>query len=118
MMANVMASFSQFERRLIGERTSAALQAAKAYGQRLGRPRQLSQRLDCAGSAARGRVESDAALWALFRPSPALQTPRLREGSSRRSRRRSLPHRRSAGAMILPAGESRATFPLDFHHSR
>ena len=45
MMANVMASFSQFERRLIGERTSAALQAAKARGQRLGRPRQLSQRI-------------------------------------------------------------------------
>ena len=43
MMANVMASFSQFERRLIGERTSAALQAAKARGQRLGRPRQLAQ---------------------------------------------------------------------------
>ena len=45
MMANVMASFSQFERRLIGERTSAALQAAKARGQRLGRPRQLSRRI-------------------------------------------------------------------------
>ncbi len=45
MMANVMASFSQFERRLIGERTSAALQAAKARGQRLGRPRQLSRRV-------------------------------------------------------------------------
>ena len=43
MMANVMASFAQFERRLIGERTSAALQAAKERGQRLGRPRQLSE---------------------------------------------------------------------------
>lgn len=41
MMANVMASFAQFERRLIGERTSAALQAAKERGQRLGRPRSL-----------------------------------------------------------------------------
>ena len=43
MMANVMASFAQFERRLIGERTSAALQAAKQRGQRLGRPRSLSK---------------------------------------------------------------------------
>ena len=43
MMANVMASFAQFERRLIGERTSAALQAAKERGQRLGRPRSLSK---------------------------------------------------------------------------
>ena len=41
MVANVMASFAQFERRLIGERTSAALQAAKAQGKRLGRPRQM-----------------------------------------------------------------------------
>ena len=39
MVANVMASFAQFERRLIGERTAAALQAAKAAGKRLGRPR-------------------------------------------------------------------------------
>ena len=38
MVANVMASFAQFERRLIAERTSAALQAAKRRGQRLGRP--------------------------------------------------------------------------------
>ena len=44
-MANVMASFAQFERRLIGERTSAALQAAKQRGQRLGRPRQLSNKV-------------------------------------------------------------------------
>ena len=38
MMAHVMASFAQFERRLISERTSAALEAAKRRGQRLGRP--------------------------------------------------------------------------------
>ena len=44
MVANVMASFSQFERRLIGERTAAALQAAKAAGQRLGRPRQMDSK--------------------------------------------------------------------------
>ena len=38
MVAHVMASFAQFERRLIAERTAAALQAAKKRGQRLGRP--------------------------------------------------------------------------------
>lgn len=38
MVAHVMASFAQFERRLISERTKAALQAAKRRGKRLGRP--------------------------------------------------------------------------------
>lgn len=38
MMANVMAAFAQFERKLIGQRTSDALQAKKAQGARLGRP--------------------------------------------------------------------------------
>ncbi len=39
MIANVMATFAQFERRLIGQRTSEALQAKKAQGVKLGRPR-------------------------------------------------------------------------------
>lgn len=39
LMANVMASFAEYERRLISDRTSAALQAKKAQGHRLGRPR-------------------------------------------------------------------------------
>jgi DNA invertase Pin-like site-specific DNA recombinase len=39
LMANVMASFAEYERRLIADRTSAALQAKKAQGHRLGRPR-------------------------------------------------------------------------------
>ncbi len=39
LMANVMASFAEYERRLISDRTSAALQAKKAQGARLGRPR-------------------------------------------------------------------------------
>lgn len=41
LMASVMASFSQYERQLIGARTSAALQQLKAQGKRLGRPRTL-----------------------------------------------------------------------------
>lgn len=38
MVANLMATIAQWEREVIGERTSAALQAKKAQGQRLGRP--------------------------------------------------------------------------------
>jgi DNA invertase Pin-like site-specific DNA recombinase len=39
LMANVMASFAEYERQLIGQRTSSALQQKKAQGVRLGRPR-------------------------------------------------------------------------------
>lgn len=42
MVAHVMASFAQFERRLIGQRTREALAARRAAGVRLGRPRTLS----------------------------------------------------------------------------
>lgn len=41
LMASVMACFAQYERRLIGARTSAALQQLKSQGKRLGRPRTL-----------------------------------------------------------------------------
>ncbi len=40
-MANVMATFAQLERRLIGERTKAALAAKRAQGTKLGRPATL-----------------------------------------------------------------------------
>ena len=42
LMANVMAAFAEYERQLIGARTSAALQQLKAQGKRLGRPRTLA----------------------------------------------------------------------------
>lgn len=42
MMANVLATFAQFERRVIGQRTKDALAQKKAAGVRLGRPRNLS----------------------------------------------------------------------------
>ena len=42
LMANVMACFAEYERRLIGARTSASLQQKKAQGARLGRPRTLA----------------------------------------------------------------------------
>ncbi len=45
LMANVMASFAEYERRLISDRTSAALQAKKANGHRLGRPRATSDEI-------------------------------------------------------------------------
>jgi DNA invertase Pin-like site-specific DNA recombinase len=40
-MANVLATFAQFERRLIGQRTREALEQKRAQGVRLGRPRTL-----------------------------------------------------------------------------
>ena len=45
MLASVLAVFAQFERRLIGERTKAALAVKRAGGTRLGRPPTLSPRL-------------------------------------------------------------------------
>lgn len=41
MVASVMASFAQFERKLIGQRTRDALAAKRAAGVRLGRPRSI-----------------------------------------------------------------------------
>jgi DNA invertase Pin-like site-specific DNA recombinase len=45
MMANVLATFSQFERRLIGQRTKEAMAVKKTQGVRMGRPRTLSQEI-------------------------------------------------------------------------
>ena len=42
MMANVLAVFAQFERRLIGQRTREALVVKRRQGVRLGRPRVMS----------------------------------------------------------------------------
>ncbi len=43
LVANVMMSVAQWERRVIGERTSAAMQAAKRAGRHMGRVSTLSQ---------------------------------------------------------------------------
>jgi DNA invertase Pin-like site-specific DNA recombinase len=40
-MANMLATFAQFERRLIGQRTKEALAMKRAQGVRLGRPRSI-----------------------------------------------------------------------------
>jgi len=42
-MAHVLATFGQFERRLIGQRTKEALAVKKASGVRLGRPPTVPQ---------------------------------------------------------------------------
>jgi DNA invertase Pin-like site-specific DNA recombinase len=42
VMANVMAAFAQYERRLIGQRTREALAVKRDQGVRLGRPRVMS----------------------------------------------------------------------------
>jgi DNA invertase Pin-like site-specific DNA recombinase len=52
-MANVMGTFAQFERRMIGQRTKDALAVKKAQGVRLGRPIVTSP--DVAGRIARLR---------------------------------------------------------------
>src|SRR4029453_10148040 len=44
-MANVLATFAQFERRLIGQRTKEALAEKRKQGVRLGRPRQLPAKI-------------------------------------------------------------------------
>jgi DNA invertase Pin-like site-specific DNA recombinase len=41
MMASVLATFAQFERRLIGQRTRDALAVKRGQGVRLGRPREI-----------------------------------------------------------------------------
>jgi DNA invertase Pin-like site-specific DNA recombinase len=53
-MANVLATFAQFERRLISQRTKEALAVKKAQGVRLGRPRTMP-------ASTRRRIERDRA---------------------------------------------------------
>ena len=66
MLAAVMMTFAQYERRLAGERTSLALQAKKAAGHRLGRPRTLqpevSERIVAATAAGQNPTKIAGAL--------------------------------------------------------
>jgi DNA invertase Pin-like site-specific DNA recombinase len=55
MVANVMATFAQFERRLIGQRTKDALAVKKRSGARLGRPVSVTPRVAKRIQRERGR---------------------------------------------------------------
>jgi DNA invertase Pin-like site-specific DNA recombinase len=59
-LANVMASAAQWERRIIGQRTSDALRARAAAGVTLGRPTRLSPTTAALIAAARTRGDSYA----------------------------------------------------------
>src|SRR6478609_5311099 len=59
-MANVLATFAQFERRLISQRTREALAVKKAAGVRLGRPRTLP-------ATVRNRIKAEREGGATFR---------------------------------------------------
>ena len=57
-MANMLATFGQFERRLISERTKEALAVKRASGVRLGRPPTLPQPVVRRIQRQRGRGDS------------------------------------------------------------
>jgi DNA invertase Pin-like site-specific DNA recombinase len=59
-MANVLATFAQFERRLIGQRTREALAVRRKEGVRLGRPRALPEKV-------RKRIQRERAKQKSFR---------------------------------------------------
>jgi DNA invertase Pin-like site-specific DNA recombinase len=61
-MANVLATFAQFERRLISQRTKEALAVKREQGVRLGRPTQLPKRVSSRITAARRRGDTLAAI--------------------------------------------------------
>jgi len=58
----LMAAFAEYERQLIGARTSAALQQLKAQGKRLGRPRTLPAEVTARIVASRAEGETLAAI--------------------------------------------------------
>lgn len=62
LMLGVMASLAQQERELISERTKAALQAKKAQGVKLGRPK--GSNMDAAVKASINKRMADAQAWA------------------------------------------------------
>jgi DNA invertase Pin-like site-specific DNA recombinase len=57
-MANMLATFARFERRLISQRTKEALAVKKASGVRLGRPPTMPQTLVPRIQRQRGRGDS------------------------------------------------------------
>ena len=93
-MANVLATFAPFERRLISQRTRQALAAKRAQGVRLGRPPKMSQ-------YAIERIRRERAAGTAW--------PRSRTDSTPTA---SPPHR-AAGAGIRPPSATRSTAQTD-----
>lgn len=62
MMANVLAVFAEFERRIIGQRTREALAVRRSQGARLGRPPVLARALVMRIHRARSRGKTLAAI--------------------------------------------------------
>jgi DNA invertase Pin-like site-specific DNA recombinase len=61
-MANVLATFAQFERRLIGQRTREALAVKRKEGVRLGRPRTMPLKVRKRIQRERAKKKSFAAI--------------------------------------------------------
>ena len=57
LMMNIMASFAEFERDIIRERTLAGLARAKAQGKKLGRPR-VKRRYNKNGAKSKSRRDN------------------------------------------------------------
>lgn len=105
MMANVLAVFAQFERRLIGQRTKDALAQKRAAGVRLGRPRSLpSSTEDLVVSLRRGGLTLPAIVNRLTTLGVATgQGGRWHATTVRRIVLRSIASRAVDDAAILPA---------------
>ena len=86
LMANVMASFAEYERHLIGQRTSAALQQRKAQGVRLGRPQRVPEAV--ADHASSASFDQETLCRAMARDLEADRVPTFgrRRGTRRLSR--------------------------------
>lgn len=78
MVANIMASLAEWERRMIGERTKTALAEKRAEGVRLGRPRTLPEEVR---SAIVGMKRAGSSLSAIARELNEQGIPTAHQGA-------------------------------------